>query len=111
MPTKSPGLMSSTDALATPATFKPGLSVTALVGPFAGLHRKRRSFEADNRAAHVHGLRRLAGDRAASPRTHCDGERAAEAWASFGFIASTLQNGLLKPLVATPRRKSTGPQA
>src|SRR6185312_13885396 len=33
MPTKSPGLMSLTDALAMPATLKPGLSVTAASGP------------------------------------------------------------------------------
>ena len=105
MPTKSPGLMSSTDALATPAIFQPGASISVAFGPSrvfteASIHRGRRP------STHPDVFRRLRRGQACASKKRQDRNGAAEGRGNFDSC-STLHDGLSKSELRRPTR-STG---
>ena len=112
MPTKSPGLMSSNDALATPATFQPGFSISSAFGPSrvftVSVEPSRPTIVPRTRTFSA----ACAGDEGGDSEERRDGDRAAEGLGQFQIHLSTLHSGLSKSLVATPRnRPDLGPRA
>src|SRR5271154_3368753 len=91
MPTKSPGLMSPIDALATPAIFHPGFNASALVEP-------SRVFTVSVDPSRLTIVPRTRTFSAAwaegTPAIAYNATRAADA--DLSFIASILQKGLMK---------------
>src|SRR5580704_15092914 len=109
MPTKSPGLMSSTEALATPAIFQPGFIISVAFGP-------SRVFTVSvdpSRPTTVPRTRTFsaacAGDRIAIARNAAAALAPPKAWGNFRFIFELSALAYHNRLLRRPPR-STGPE-